>query len=113
MSPNNTTNNTTSPDYGYDGDLAADKLFNGEWGELLFGIPVDSIGEPLFSVIVVGIVVAPLYARTGDVVIPATVLALLSGSLIPMLPGALVGVAWGIFWIALAIGIIGLIRNFN
>ncbi|WP_435360394.1 hypothetical protein [Haloarchaeobius sp. DFWS5] len=90
-----------------------DDLISGNWQEFLFGYVGVSVSEAVFSVIVVAIVVLPTYARTQDMTLPAIALALLSGSFIPLLPGGLVGVAWGVLWLSGAVALFGLVQVFR
>ncbi|WP_138798002.1 hypothetical protein [Halostella sp. PRR32] len=89
------------------------KLVEGDWFDLLFDSVVQSLGEGTFAMFVVGIIVIPIYSRTGDASLPAILLTLFAGTLIPMLPGGLSRVAWGVFWIAGAIAVLGLIQRFR
>jgi hypothetical protein len=93
---------------------AMQHLLDGNWMEFLFGWVGDTgTGEGAFAVFIVGMVVLPVYARTGSVALPAIALTLLSGSFIPLLPGALAGVAWGVLWIAGAVSIFGVVEVFR
>jgi len=88
-------------------------LLDGNWMEFLFGWVGGGAGEGVFAVMIVGIVVLPTYARTGSVALPAIGLTLLSGSFIPLLPGALAGVAWGVLWLAAAVSLFGVVEAFR
>lgn len=88
-------------------------LLEGNWKDFLLRDPSAAVGEATFALFVVAIVVLPTYARTQRVTLPAIALVLFSGPLIPMLPGNLVGAAWNIMWLSLAVAIIGLVNFFR
>jgi hypothetical protein len=89
------------------------RMLEGDWMDFLFGPATGQVGEATFALFIVGMVVLPIYARTSDASLPAILLALFAGTLIPMLPGGLVRVAWGVFWIAGAIAVLGLVQRFR
>lgn len=95
-----TANNTTA------NDLLAGDL----WG-VLFDPARDQLGEQLIAMFLVAIIVLPLLARGRDPALPAIMLVLFSGMLLPMLPGMLVGVAWGVVWISGTIAIAGFLNR--
>lgn len=78
---------------------AIDQLLNGEWLEFFTGTAIKQTSEGVMALFLVAIVILPLWYRSGHVTIPAVLLVLFSGLLIPMVPGQVVGVLWGVVWI--------------
>ena len=105
--------NSTVPEWNSSVRNATEPLYDGDVGTLLFDPAVNSAGEGVFAMMICGIVIIPLWARTGDPYLPAITLALYSGLAIPILPGMLVGVAWGVLWIAGSVALFGLIQMFR
>lgn len=92
---------TTTPTGG------ADDVLDGNIWDVLFGPASQQLGEGVIAIFLVAIIVLPLMARGRDPFLPAIMLILFSGSLVPMLPGSMVGVAWGVIWISGTIAIVG------
>jgi len=92
---------------------AIDWLLEGEWFKLVSQPALDQVGELILSLFLVAIVLAPLWLRSGHVTIPAVMLVLFSGLLIPMLPGQLVGVMWGVVWIAGTVALYAIMNKFR
>jgi hypothetical protein len=88
-------------------------LLNGDVFSVLFDPAIGNVGESVFAMFIVGIVIVPLYARTEDPTLPAITLALFSGLAIPLLPGQLVNVAWSVLWMAGFVALFGLIQVFR
>jgi hypothetical protein len=61
-----------------------------------------AVGEGTLAMFIVAIVVIPIYTKTGDFVLPAVLLALISGMAIPLLPGTIASIAWTVLFIAVA-----------
>ncbi|SFR34124.1 hypothetical protein [Halogeometricum limi] len=61
--------------------------------------------EPVLAMFVVGIVIIPMYMKTGDYIMPSVLLILLSALAIPILPGVLLGVAWTVIFMTIAIAV--------
>ena len=111
MSPaGNTPTNETIVEWNSSVRNATDPLYDGDVAPILFDPAVASVGEGVFAMFICGIVILPLWSRTGDPYLPAIALALYSGLAIPLLPGLLVGVAWGVLWIAGSVAVFGLIQ---
>ncbi|ELZ95010.1 hypothetical protein C440_08037 [Haloferax mucosum ATCC BAA-1512] len=70
----------------------------------VFGEPGWSgfIAEPTLAMFIVAIVVIPVYNKTGDFVLPAVLLALISGMAIPLLPGTIASIAWTVLFVSVA-----------
>lgn len=102
--------NETNPTWNDTVGNATEPLYSGDIEKILFDPAIDSVGEGVFAMFICGIVILPLYARTEDPTLPAITLALFSGMAIPVLPGMLVGVAWGVLWIASTVALFGLVQ---
>lgn len=100
MTPNNSTGNST-------GSEAADSLLNGNVFDLLTKPAERQLGEGLIALFLVAIIILPLMARGKDPFLPAIMLVLFSGVLVPTLPGSMVGVAWGIIFFSGTIALTG------
>lgn len=89
------------------GSGAADSLLNGDLFDLLTKPAENQLGEGLIALFLVAIIILPLMARGEDPFLPAIMLVLFSGVLVPILPGSMVGVAWGVIWISGTIALTG------
>ncbi|RDZ39404.1 hypothetical protein C5B91_20125 [Haloferax sp. Atlit-10N] len=83
-----------SIDCWFTSDLHTCVFGNNGWGGF--------IGESTIAMFIVAIVVFPLYAKTGDFVLPAVMLALIAGIAIPLLPGTVASIAWTVLFISVA-----------
>lgn len=90
---------------------AMDWLLEGEWFKLMTEPAVNQVGEGVLSLFLTAIVLVPLWLRSGHVTIPAIILVLFSGLLIPILPGNLIGIMWGIVWIAGSVALFGILQS--
>lgn len=97
MTAPNSTNGTGASD-----------LLEGELWEVLFGPAQAQLDGQVIAMFLVAIIVLPLYARGRNPFMPAIMLVMFSGVIVPMLPGSLVGVAWGVIWMSGTIAIAGL-----
>lgn len=88
-----------------------DDLLNGNLWDVLFNPASQQLGDGVIAIFLVAIIVLPLMARGRDPFLPAIMLILFSGSLVPMLPGNIVGVAWGVIWISGTIAIVGFVQR--
>lgn len=78
----------------------------GDWFRCAFDPVVNSVGEPLVGVMVGGVIVLSLYIAGDGMAAPAVVTILLSGALVPLLPGGMVGVAFGVAFVGLVAALI-------
>ncbi len=113
VEPWNGSWNSSNPEFNTSFRNATEPLFEGDFEAVLFAPGVSSVGEGVFAMFLVGIVIIPMWARTEDPYLPAITLAMFAGMAIPMLPGMLVGVAWGVLWIAGSIALFGLVQIFR
>ena len=61
--------------------------------------------EPVFAMFVVAIVIIPMYAKTGDYILPSVLLIMMSALAIPILPGVLVSIAWTVIFMTIAVAV--------
>lgn len=89
------------------------KWFTGDWMSCLFDPVTATTTEAGFGVFVGGITLVALYvAGGGGIATPAVILILLGGVLIPLLPGAYVGIAQGIVIIGVFGGVMAVARRY-
>jgi hypothetical protein len=105
--------NGSTPSWDSNFRNATEPLFDGDLEQILFAPGVNSAGEGVFAMFICAIVIIPLYVRTEDPTMPAIALAMFSGLAMPLLPGMLLGVAWGVLWIAGTVALFGLIQMFR
>jgi hypothetical protein len=112
VEPWNGTWNSSSPNPEFNSSFrnATEPLFEGDLEGVLFAPGVSTVGEGVFAMFLCGIVIIPLWARTEDPTLPAITLAMFSGMAIPLLPGMLLGVAWGVLWISGTVALFGLVQ---
>lgn len=99
---------TQSTTTGNDPTDATDSLLEFDIWDVLFGPANAQLGEQAIALFLVAIIVLPLYGRGKDPFLPAIMLVMFAGTIVPMLPGSLVGVAWGVIWMSGTIAIAGL-----
>jgi uncharacterized membrane protein YfcA len=62
-----------------------------------------AVGESTVALFAIAIVFLPIYHRTGDPVLPAVVVMLLSGTAITLLPGVVASIAYSAMFFTFAI----------
>jgi hypothetical protein len=62
-----------------------------------------AVGESTLALFVIAIVYLPIYHKTGDPLLPAVVVILLSGSAIALLPGVVASIAYSMMFFTFAI----------
>ncbi|AFK19025.1 hypothetical protein E6P09_09585 [Haloferax mediterranei ATCC 33500] len=84
--------------------MSIDCWFQSDAHTCIFGEPgwSGAIGESTLAIFIVAIVVIPIYNKTGDFVLPAVLLALISGMALPLLPGTIASIAWTVLFISVA-----------
>lgn len=77
--------------------------FEGNWQKAIFGPPTDLLGEPLLGAFfAVPILVGFYFAGDGSLAAPSVLTILLGAFLLPVLPGNLAGLAYGVAFIGTA-----------
>lgn len=74
---------------------------NGDWYRCTFEPAVASVGEPIVGILTGGTVVLSLYVAGGGLAAPAVVTLLLAAAMLPLLPGGMVGIAFGVAFVGL------------
>lgn len=92
---------------------AIEQMFEGDWLGFLTDTAIQQTSEGVLALFIVAIIVLPTWLRSGHVAIPAVLLVLFSGLLIPILPGQLAGILWGVIWIAGTIALAAIINQFR
>ncbi|WP_224332872.1 hypothetical protein [Haloprofundus halobius] len=85
--------------------MSLDCWFSGDIHPCIFAEATGLLGELTFGMFVTAIVIVPIYARTGDIILPSTVMALIAFMAFTVLPGQLVGIAWTMMFMSLALAI--------
>ncbi|MCO8266633.1 hypothetical protein NKF06_08550 [Haloferax sp. AB510] len=61
--------------------------------------------ESVLAMFIVAGVIIPIYAKTGDYVLPATLLVLISGFAATLLPGIIASIAWTVIFMTLVVSL--------
>lgn len=77
--------------------------FGGDVHSCVFTPWSSAVGEGTVALFAMAIVFLPLYHRTGDPVLPAVVVMLLSGTAIAILPGVVASIAYSMMFFTFAI----------
>lgn len=84
----------------------------GHWVDALLQPFTQLMGAPLVGVVLGGALILGFYIHSGDIALPSVVLLLLGGILLPVLPGAMVGLARAFIVVAMAGGFMALARRY-
>ena len=70
-------------------------------------------GEAVFGLLLGSVLMVALYQGTDSLAVPAIVLILFGGFLVPLLPGSLVGLSGSIVILGLAAGIFAMLKHYS
>jgi hypothetical protein len=84
------------------------------WHQCIFEPAAGSVGgEPMFGLLVGATLIVSLYlAGSGDLATPTVVTLLLGSVLVPVLPGGMVGVAYGVVVAGVSGALIAIARRY-
>lgn len=87
---------------------------NGSWHGCVFDPMTQATGgDPLFGLLVGGATILGMYvAGSGDIGPPSVITILFAGVLFGMLPAGVVNIAWGVAFVGLAGGIVGIAQRY-
>ena len=77
--------------------------FGGDVHSCVFDPWGAAVGESTVALFAIAIVFLPIYHRTGDPVLPAVVVMLLSGTALALLPGVVASIAYTMLFFTFAI----------